>query len=186
MDRFYNNNQLIQPQLFEVALSSYNWLQLLDSSPVEFYSAAQIKPQSKPALILCGEVYERAADGWLSSNAKSTIYGYSQSQISDRAQADRVRLEATISECSYHFNLFGINDYGLSLGLAINRDEIQELKDEPKELKRGLLVKFIQLGIMLASLINPDYLPLLTSAMTDPNLEVILPQWQIAAASRRI
>lgn len=186
MDRLYSNNQLLLPPLPDVALKSYSWLQLLDTSPVEFYSATQVKPSSKPALILCGEVYERAADGWLSSNAKSMIYGYSQSQVKDTPLVDKMRLKAAITPDGYHFNLFGINDYGLSLGLAINRDEIQELKDEPKELKRGLLVKFIQLGIMLASLINPDYLPLLTSAMPDPNLEVILPQWQIAASAYRV
>ncbi len=179
MDRLYPNHQVLQPQLPEVVLNNYSWLQLLDSSPFELYSSAHIKQILRPELILSGEVYERAADGWLSASGESFIFGYNQSQIRDKPLADRMRLKACISANDYHFNLCGINDYEITLKLEINRDEVQSLKDEHKPLKRGLVIKFIQLGIMLASLINPDYLPLLTSTISDPNLEVILPQWRM-------
>jgi len=157
------------------------WLQYKPFKRLILSSDNSVLAVDKLDFILKNQVYEQVADSWFERQEISQIYGCCDPLGELLPINGTRRLEIVCENGVYIIKLLGAWQHDVSLCLWISLADLELMHRQPDQVDKKVYWKFIQINIMLASLVNPEYLGLLKSNYDDIILQMILPDWEIKA-----
>ena len=182
--------------LQDLTYEEISWKSFVAKATVSTLLWLQYKPfnrlvltnDNRPTIInhdfmLSNQIYEQVADSWFEQQEISQIYGFCdpQSELSIKGARS---LEIICENGIYHIKLLGAWQHDISLCLWLSLADLELMYKQPYLVNKKIFWKFIQINIMLAGLINPEYLALLRGGSKSNDvyiLQMILPDWEIKA-----
>lgn len=174
-----------QPIEVQTLLNNLLWLESYEFTLLTFSKNLCQQYFVHHDLQIEGNIFERAGDGWLECAKSAKLYGFINHEPK-LFSAGEAYLEISANDDFYEFKLIGVNKRGINHSIYVNRNEVKQVKIKPHDASLNIFRQFAQLSIMLASLINGDYLELLERNVDSKEFTQIVPLWKIRSGAVEI
>ncbi len=185
----FNNTKTMhrgwKPIEVQTVLNNILWLESYEFTLLTFNTSLCQQYFVHHDLLIEGNIFERVGDGWLERDKNAKLYGFINHDPR-LFSAEETRLEISANDDFYEFKLIGINKCGVNRSIYVNRNEVKQVKINPHDASPNIFRQFAQLSIMLASLINSDYLELLERNIDSMEFSLIVPLWKIRSGAAEI